>query len=356
MQKHVFSQLPLAVASLVSSFVLAIISSPAQEIPSGAPPDPKTLLHLAAGLNGLSGAGLKPWHLRAAFREADDGGNTTLTGTFEEFWATPDKFKRIFSTSSYTIVEYGTPNGVVHVSGADENPWELKQIALTFTEPLPTDTVVESSAVEVSSMKVGKEQLTCINLKDKPTALTAPLLPNATYCFDPAKPILRTRSVTSEGVHSAYGVEMLFQNRVIPRDLVFNRGGREVLEVHVEDLDGIENLDESMFVPALAATPEPADGARVTIPADAAKGNLLSQTPPQYPPVAKAARVQGTVVLQALIGKDGTVKDLGVQSGPPLLQQAALDAVRQWRYKPYLVKGKAREVYTTVNVVFVLTK
>jgi periplasmic protein TonB len=83
-------------------------------------------------------------------------------------------------------------------------------------------------------------------------------------------------------------------------------------------------------------------------------GYLLDKTVPQYPAIAKAARIQGTVVLQATIAKDGTIQNLRVINGPPMLQQAAMDAVRSWRYKPYLLNGEPVEVETTVNVIFSL--
>jgi len=85
-----------------------------------------------------------------------------------------------------------------------------------------------------------------------------------------------------------------------------------------------------------------------------AAGYLLQKTMPVYPPIAKAARVQGTVVLQATISKTGTIEGLHVLSGPAMLQQAAVDAVRSWRYRPYLLNGDPVEVETTVNVVFTL--
>ncbi len=81
-------------------------------------------------------------------------------------------------------------------------------------------------------------------------------------------------------------------------------------------------------------------------------GNLLAKTLPQYPAIAKAARIQGIVVLQATISKSGSIQNLRVISGPPMLQQAAMDAVRSWRYKPYLLNGEPVEVETTINVVF----
>lgn len=78
------------------------------------------------------------------------------------------------------------------------------------------------------------------------------------------------------------------------------------------------------------------------------------RTQPVYPPIAKAARISGTVVLEALISKTGVVSDLRVVSGPPLLRQASIDAVRTWRFRPYMVNGVPMEEKTTVNVVFTI--
>jgi protein TonB len=83
-------------------------------------------------------------------------------------------------------------------------------------------------------------------------------------------------------------------------------------------------------------------------------GNLIEKTVPQYPVIAREARIQGTVVLQATIGKAGEIQNLRVISGPPMLYQSALDAVRSWRYKPFYLNGEPVAVETTVNVVFSL--
>jgi len=84
------------------------------------------------------------------------------------------------------------------------------------------------------------------------------------------------------------------------------------------------------------------------------EGMLVDKRMPVYPAIAKATRTEGTVVLQATISRSGTIENLRVASGPGLLQQAALDAVRTWRYRPYLLNGEPVEVETTVNVVFKL--
>ena len=93
---------------------------------------------------------------------------------------------------------------------------------------------------------------------------------------------------------------------------------------------------------------------KINISGGVAAGMLLQKTAPNYPPIAKAARVSGTVVLQATISKAGTIENLRVISGPAMLQAAALDAVKSWRYRPYLLNNEPVEVETTVNVIFTL--
>jgi protein TonB len=81
-------------------------------------------------------------------------------------------------------------------------------------------------------------------------------------------------------------------------------------------------------------------------------GNKLSGSNPVYPPIAKAAHVSGAVVLHAIISKSGTIENLEVISGPEMLRNAATEAVRNWRYKPYILNGDPTEVETTITVNF----
>jgi protein TonB len=109
----------------------------------------------------------------------------------------------------------------------------------------------------------------------------------------------------------------------------------------------IGNTGAGPVIVAQAATPK-----KVSISSGVMAGNLLEKTMPQYPAIARVTRTQGTVVVQATISKAGLIENLRVMSGPPLLQQAAVDAVRSWRYKPYLLNGEPVEVETTINIVF----
>jgi len=85
------------------------------------------------------------------------------------------------------------------------------------------------------------------------------------------------------------------------------------------------------------------------------EGNLIYKPQPVYPPMARAARVQGAVVLRAIISKAGTIENLQALSGHPLLIPAAIEAVKQWRYRPYVLNGEPVEVETRVTVNFILS-
>ncbi|PYV20551.1 MAG: energy transducer TonB, partial [Acidobacteria bacterium] len=83
---------------------------------------------------------------------------------------------------------------------------------------------------------------------------------------------------------------------------------------------------------------------------------LIFKPQPEYPPLAKMARIQGTVRLEAIISKDGTIQDLKVIQGHPLLVKAALEAVQRWRYQPTLLNGDPVEVVTEIDVNYTLAE
>jgi protein TonB len=85
------------------------------------------------------------------------------------------------------------------------------------------------------------------------------------------------------------------------------------------------------------------------------EGNLIYRVQPMYPPLARAARIQGAVVLRAVISRTGAIENLQTISGHPMLVIAAVDAVRQWRYRPYILNGDPVEVETQVTVNFSLS-
>ncbi|PYT99355.1 MAG: energy transducer TonB [Acidobacteria bacterium] len=105
-----------------------------------------------------------------------------------------------------------------------------------------------------------------------------------------------------------------------------------------------------------APPPKPKPTGPVRIGGNVQAAKLVNRITPIYPPLARQTRISGTVRLHAIISKDGSIQQLEVISGHPLLQQAALDAVRQWRYQPTLLNGEPVEVDTTIDVIFSLNQ
>jgi len=103
--------------------------------------------------------------------------------------------------------------------------------------------------------------------------------------------------------------------------------------------------------PPKAATPK-----RIRVGGQVEQAKLIFQPKPEYPPLAKMARIQGTVRLEAVISRDGTIQDLKMLSGHPLLVKSALEAVSRWRYQPTLLNGEPVEVVTEVDVNFTLAE
>src|SRR6185436_2391884 len=103
------------------------------------------------------------------------------------------------------------------------------------------------------------------------------------------------------------------------------------------------------------AVPKVATPQRVRVSQGVSSGLLMKKVQPAYPPLARQARIQGQVLLQAQISKDGSIENLSLISGHPMLAPAAIEAVKQWRYKPYMLNGEPVAVDTQVVVNFTLS-
>ena len=113
-------------------------------------------------------------------------------------------------------------------------------------------------------------------------------------------------------------------------------------------LDSVLGSDQVLPPPPPAAAHHP-------LVSHMMEGNLIHRVQPDYPAPARQFRIQGLVVLRAMIGRDGAIEDLQVLSGHPMLVKAAVEAVRQWRYRPYELNGEPVEVETEVKVNFILS-
>ncbi|HEY1902012.1 MAG TPA: energy transducer TonB [Terracidiphilus sp.] len=171
----------------------------------------------------------------------------------------------------------------------------------------------------------------------------------------PLHPVARAASESSTAIQNPFQAPRAIPDRIA---MVSDPGPVPSSSIGAMDTGtgipgGITNAFQPQSAPRVV---HPTLAGPVRISSGVAASIAIKQALPLYPAIAVEARIQGTVVLAATISKTGTVDDLRVVSGPPLLRQAALNAVSQWRYRPYLLNGEPVAVETTVNVVFNLQR
>jgi protein TonB len=143
--------------------------------------------------------------------------------------------------------------------------------------------------------------------------------------------------------------------KIIPDKIYFAKDPEPVVFVNPDTGPGIPGSigpDDPFSRRPAPRVVHPAPSGPMNVPSRVEAGLILHKTIPVYPSIGLAMHAQGTVILAATISKSGNIENLHVVSGPAVLQQAALDAVSTWRYRPYLLDGQPVEVETTVEVIF----
>jgi TonB family protein len=305
--------------------------------------DPNELMLLAAKVNGLTADNVRPWHLKATYKLLDEKGNTTGQGVYEEFWVSPTKFKRTFTDSTFTVTDYGTEKGVLRSGKQSGPPYLVSEVRRKFVEPMQSLEVVGIESYDLVQRGAGKTTLACLSMKDASGARFGP-----TWCLDSDRPILRI-SATPQGFQMLRSSVVSFQGRFIAKDFALNQSGKAVLSAHLDSIEPILAIDDALFLAPGDASPATPEGFP---PSAVTEGFVIAKVEPSYPDIAKGNFAKGTVVLKAIVGRDGHLRNLAVASGPKLLQQAALDAAKKWVYRPYLLNNDPVEVMSTINIKF----
>lgn len=347
---------------LLAFTTIGFAQTPATVAAPALPSDPKALMLLAAQSNGLIGADIKPWHLKATYKVLDADGKATDQGTYEEFWVSPTKFKRITTGSNYAQTDYGTEKGILRFGDSKSLSDQLVKLRNEFVAPMPDPQNVLLSYYEILTGVGSNIRLICE--KDSTNYPAFSSLAGKTYCTTADKPILRVTLSAPEKEQFLHNRILRFQDRYIAGDLQQSQDGKPVLSAHLDSLELYDASDATKLEPPsdmapVATLPMPSQSpqiGKVNISAGVAVGLLVKKVNPVYPAIAQAAHVSGTVVLQAVIDKQGLVKDIRVISGPAMLQQAALDAVKHWVYRPYMLFNSPVEVATTINVIFQISQ
>jgi protein TonB len=300
---------------------------------------PSTHVSMAMKANRLTVFDIKPWHLKASFKTFDESGNQTEDGVYEELWAGPNKDKYSLTGVTFARTDYLTENGLLRSGSRLPLPLGVDDLRHEFIHPFGDPAARNSELVNEENANTSDRQLTRFGLISWDCHAQHDLFYSERYSWGAYK-VIGSNSVT-------------FQGHLIAGDLRFFRGQKIILTAHLDTIQASDTVNDGDFLPSHDAVPP---AIHVNVSAATATSMLLEAAPPSYPPTAKAVHVSGTVALIVLIGRDGHVNELRVLSGPPLLRQAALDAVRTRIYRPYVINGEAVEIMTTAYVTFYLEK
>jgi TonB family protein len=321
------------------------------------PSDPKALLELVATSNRLFSDNMKPWHLKVSYQFVDPDGKITDRGTIEEFWAGSLQSRMTITSSSATLSYTNTPKGLYREGELNQKLALLEFLSKAFTEPIRySKTALARTDFEFRTRSVGGSELPCFTVN-----YSGPIpgsIKDPTYCLENNLPVLRIVNFYNEPHQFIRNHIGKFQDRYVSVDITAGVGDKPDLIAHLDQLETLKSVDSANFEPGPYAVLQVPPASAIVmregiLEAMTRYGKLhfASHPQPEYPALAKEAQIYGDVELGATIGTDGRVEQLYVIKGPAMLQEAALDAVWQWRFEPpFTDKGPAKILgVVTVN-------
>jgi TonB family protein len=308
------------------------------------PKDPNALMQLAARVNGLGSPDMKPWHLKANYQTFDADGKPKEQGVFEEWWASPEKYKISYTSPSFNQVQYRNGEKFWKTGDSGWVPFRDDMVEQYLVDPLRMAADTDKVPYTIANRQLGKVSLVCAgpdaSRSDKPVY-------GETFCFDDDKPILR---VEQSSVFALFNDIIRIENHYIDKQILVEDSTHPILKVDVTTLEFLNTFDGSMLeVPASAPSEE-----HPTVKGGVMAGRKIGGEDIRYPMAAKSERVQGAVMLAAIISNSGEITDLEVISGPKELRRSSTDAVKTWKYTPYLMNGQPIAVRTVINVEYIL--
>lgn len=374
------------ICSATILLITAAIAAQEQDPAENLSPD-ATFLIQAAKTYGIGETTQSLWHLRVSFQLFDAQGRQTDSGTWEETANGFSLRKAIFESKTFHQTRYVGPQGTKVIGDPGQPPSYFEMLRSGFVSPMLDERFMEQSMRNIAINPTNNGTVTAeYRIIDGASLHCYDLTePTTTYCFNDRGVLVSFDTGQPFSCQATFKNPVSYEGRQISGDLAIECKDSELIAAHLESIESIGAWDQSFFTPPADAQPLnrgagravitgvisssqrpnsvalskaaqlPPGPIRMSISASDANGRLLHRTEPVYPPAAKAADISGTVVIQISVGDSGQVDSLQVISGPEMLQQSALDAVKQWRYQPLVVHSRPAEFVTTVNVAFVLS-
>jgi len=337
----------------LSAILLFVSLQAIAQTPASAPATPHDRLVNAAQRALLDDPDLKPWHLKLDVKVFDVNGSNPTAGTVEA-WHSGKLYKTIYTFGESTRTSLHNIDGSYESHSGPETPALADAILDAFLDPGPSLQDFEGTSLDIRHQSFGKVTLDCIMLSRHMTDVDhAPMGLFPTYCLDQSGEELRasynfgSQSLLRNDIGN-------FQGRDVSTHFSLVQGRVTVADAKVATLTTFTPTAD-FFLPGSSAAQFYSAYARVS--GGIIAGMRLTFVQPIYPESAKRNRVSGTVVLHAVISRDGHIYSLFPVAGPdPDLTIAAIAAVRQWTYKPYLLNGSPTRVDTTITINFNLNR
>lgn len=314
--------------------LFAAAAAAAQPAPS-LPSDPKAIIEALRDANGLSLQPSVPWHLQLSWDQFDNEGDKVHSGTIEELYAGPKHYRIVFKGDSFIETETANPSGLYLSAPGDWPPVSALEALEFVTTPLHRfDDEPSGIRLQNSTRQFTSGTLPCI--KVIPPGYIEVSWPD--YCFGPGN--LQLRFAAAPFLDAIlYNNLVTFQNRFISRQISASIGGRKVLDIRVDKLEALPSPDESLFVADPGQLPI---SGRIKIPS-----SLLVVDKRGEMEVTRGQ--QGKATVQFVVGKNGRVISAQAISGPPDIQKVAVRAMRQYRFRPFLILDQPIEVEGTME-------
>lgn len=342
---------------LLAAVLLFVIPSLlAQSDTTGTVPgDANALLAKAAPYYDYQSSEMKPWHVRYHYQYFDIKGMPSAEGEFDYWWSA--KVSRASWThGTQSHVEWHSADGkeMRSVTGDDVTSLEHRLVSALLPRFAKTaDFDSGDWKLKYFTMTYPSGTLDCagsVRSADNRIASLHNIWPS--YCFEGHDPVL-VASHENGTIMTFYGNNQPFHHHNFPGEIQIFYAGMKRVDANLEELSGVL-AEDAAFTPSMDAKPYIQRTTMITVPIFQMPPLVITtKVNPTYPLGAAATRVGGTVVVAATIDKEGKVKDASVVSSPgAAFSDAALDAVRQWRYKPIMVNGQPMELHTTISVNF----
>jgi hypothetical protein len=288
-------------------------------------------------LDGLSSPDLKPWHLLITYEQFDEDGDKIHSGSMDEIWAGPKKFRRTYASDNFSQTDFATDHGLFRQGDQRwPNRAEL-QVRTAIVEPFNYASTFSDVQLTNFTAAFGPHNLDCVALDKRSGGISSA----TQYCFDPGTEVLRY--VRGPGWYqTTYNRLMPFQSRDIGTDVAVTDGGKKYLVLHVHSLESVANPEDSTFIPPAYAID--LSGKKLT----GVAAQVLKTSFPEWPDSIRHDHFKVTVAI--VIGKTGHVESAHAIDGPAKAYKAAEDTAKKWVFKPYEVLGEPVEIDTKIEL------